>query len=278
MSIVKHCVLPVAGYGTRFLPASKSIPKEMFPVLNKPLIHFSIEEAFECGIKNFTVVTNKHKEAIKHYLKEGSHTDDFLQSVSKQKLLSDLNKLLMQISVNYRYQESMTGLGHAISLARKSFLNEPFAVILPDDLCFNRDKSVLHQMIQIHEMYPDHCIVAVEKVPRESVSSYGIVDATMTVIDKVYEIKDMVEKPAIDKAPSDLAIIGRYILSYNIFDTLDMVEPDHNGEIQITNALKILAKEGKVLAYEFEGTRYDCGSISGYVSANYDFSKLNNML
>jgi len=271
--MIKNCLLPVAGFGTRFFPVTKVIPKEMLPVLTKPLIQYAIEEAIEAKIYSFSLVTNKYKESIKSYFKPHEEIENLLKKSSKNFLLNDLNSIMDLAEFKYILQDEMLGLGHAIKIGNSIIDTSPFAVILPDDLCVNLDgKSVLSQMVELHEKYPEYCIVGIEEVPITQVSSYGVIDGQ--VIDNnglIYSVKNMVEKPNIEDAPTNLAIIGRYILTREIFDVLEITTEGKNGEIQITDALMELAKKGKVLAYKFQGVRFDCGTVDGYIKANNFF-------
>jgi len=274
MNKLVKCVIPAAGYGTRFLPVTKSVPKELMPILNKPLIHYSIEECLSAQIGTFMLVINDHKEAIRDYFNSDHYMNLLMRNSDKKRLLSDLNFLISNGNFEYIYQKEMLGLGAAISLAEEFIDNENFAVLLPDDLCQNNEISVLQQMTEISNKYPDCCIIAIEEVSKDSVNSYGIVDLGNLLIREnqslgdVFQVKDLVEKPNKADAPSNFAIIGRYILTPNIFNLIKLVKKDHNEEIQITNALKILARENKVIAYKFKGQRFDCGSYDGFVHAN----------
>jgi len=273
--MIKKCVLPVAGLGTRFLPFTKVIPKELLPIYSKPLIEYAIDEAVQSEILDFVVVINKNKEAIVDYLSPNNNLDQIVRSTHKENLLTEINKIINKCSFSYIYQETMSGLGDAISYGKKNVNSEPFAVILPDDLCHSNAKSVLAQMIDIHLLYPDHSIVAVEEVDNKEVEKYGVIEGE--IVDKakqIYHVRSMVEKPSSNEAPSNLAIIGRYILQPEIFNALENIDADKNGEKQITDALKILASKNKVLALKFSGTRLDCGSIDGFIEANNFFKQI----
>ncbi len=274
---VHACLFPVAGYGTRFLPATKAIPKEMLPILTKPLIQYGVEEALEAGCHTMAMVTSKYKKAIEDHFDTHTDIEQSIQGSSKETLLEPLNALIEQASFTFIRQKEMKGLGHAILTGRPLVGNTPFAVILPDDLCHNDRDGVLAQMTALYAEHPGHCIVAVEEVPQEDVSKYGIVEvksfASNTTAD-LLRITNMVEKPSVEEAPSNLAIIGRYVLIPEIFDVLEQTPPGKGGEIQITDALLTLAKEGKVLAYRFQGRRFDCGSVNGFVEAtNFFYEK-----
>jgi len=278
---IHTCLFPVAGYGTRFLPATKAIPKEMLPILTKPLIQYGVEEAVEAGCSVMAMVTSKYKKAIEDHF--DTHTD-IAQSIegngSKKALLEPLNYLVENITFSYTRQLEMKGLGHAILMGKPLIGNEPFAVILPDDLCSSNEEGVLKQMTELYAKYPGYCIVAVEEVPLQDVNKYGIIETKVfseSTSQRVLQVTNMVEKPEPKDAPSNLAIIGRYILIPQIFSVLETTAPGKGGEIQITDALLSLAKEGKVLAYKFDGQRFDCGSVDGFVKAtNFFYEELKN--
>ena len=276
MTDIKKCLLPVAGYGTRFLPVTKTVPKELLPVLSKPLLEYAIEEAIPSGVKEFSLILSDSKQAIKDYLSPKNELIDFLEEKGKLVAVETINKIIDTCKFNFVYQSKMLGLGHAILQGRESIGNEKFAVILPDDLCDSASTPVIEQMINISNKYPDKCIVAIEEVDPLEVNKYGVISGSLLKNEKsVYVVTDMVEKPDINDAPSNLAIIGRYILIPQIFEILDSTKPDFRGEIQITDALKVLAKKKKVLAYSFDGLRLDCGSVEGFIKANnYFFEKI----
>ena len=274
LKYIKKCLFPAAGYGTRFLPATKAIPKEMLPVITKPLLQYGVEEAMEAGIDTMAIVTGRGKRAIEDHFDRSYELEHQIDGTSKEELMEGIRDIVQNCTFSYTRQIEMKGLGHAILTGYPLIGNEPFAVILADDLCDNKgDKAVLSQMVELYEKNPDHCIVAVEEVPKEDVNKYGIV-STIKRDDSLFEITDMVEKPDIDKAPSNLAIIGRYILIPEIFNILKDTKAGKGGEIQITDALLKLAKQGKVLACKFDGIRFDCGSVDGFVEAtNYFYKK-----
>jgi len=270
--LLKHCIFPVAGYGTRFLPITKSVPKELLPIGSKPLIQFAVEEAFGAGINQFVFITNRHKNAIKNYFSPFKELEDHIKDSAVNLLLEGLNSLCLKSKFSFLYQEKMNGLGAAIQLANTLNIDSPFAVILPDDLCYSSEISVLEQMIQIHRKFPDKCIVALEEVEIESVSSYGIIHGNLiNNYNNLYSIESLIEKPSIDIAPSNLAVIGRYILTPSIFKILKDVSMDKNNEIQITDALNEMAKNGQVLGLKFTGNRFDCGKPAGLIEANNFF-------
>lgn len=274
MSHINKCLFPVAGYGTRFLPITKTVPKEMLPIATKPLIQYGVEEAMSAGIENISMVTNQDKKAIENYFLPQPRVESYLKSKQQESLLDEVNNILDRCRFDYTLQEQMLGLGHAIYSGRELVGNEPFAVILPDDLCVNDGESVLSQMSKVYKNNPDCCIVAIEEVPSSEVGKYGVIDGeSIADSNNTFMVNTMIEKPSIEDAPSNLAIIGRYILTSEIFKILQSTETGLNGEIQITDALMSLAKKGKVIAYKFEGTRFDCGSLDGYLDANNFFAK-----
>jgi len=279
VNFVKKCLFPVAGYGTRFLPATKAIPKEMLPILTKPLIQYGVEEAMSAGMTTIAMVTSKYKQAIKNHFEPHEDIEESIQGTEKELLLKEVNNASQQCSFSYIEQDQMLGLGHAIYTGKSLIGNEPFAVILPDDLCTSEGDSVLKQMTRLYEQYPDCCIVAIEEVPMIEVDKYGVIDGELlNGSNNAYRVNSMIEKPSPAEALTNLAIIGRYILIPEIFEVLENTAPDKNGEIQITDALMKLAKQGKVIAYKFQGTRYDCGSVKGFVEATNVFAKAQGII
>ena len=271
--MITKCLFPAAGYGTRFLPATKAVPKEMLPVIAKPLLQYGVEEALSAGITNMAIVTGRGKRAIEDHFDNSYELESQLIGTSKENYLSEIKEIIMKSTFTYVRQKTMLGLGHAILTGKPLIGDEPFAVILADDLCCSDENSVMSQMIKIYNQY--NCsVVAIEEVPISQTSKYGII--TGNLVDKsndTYQITDMVEKPEEKNAPSNMAIIGRYILTPDIFDILKTIKPNKNGEIQITDALLIQAKKGKVIAYKFKGKRFDCGSVKGYLEATNYFAK-----
>ena len=291
--MVKKCLFPAAGYGTRFLPATKATPKEMLPVLTKPLIQYGVEEALEADIKTMAIITGRGKRAIEDHFDISYELEHQIKGTSKEPLLTEIRTLISQCTFSYTRQVEMKGLGHAILTGETLIGKEPFAVILADDLCDNSSTSsptkdsthyplptthskdgVLSQMITVYEKY--QCsIVAIEEIPKEETHKYGVIAGHLVDnTDDTYRVTDMVEKPSPKDAPSNMAIIGRYILTPDIFDILKKTKPGKGGEIQITDALLEQAKQGKVIAYRFKGKRFDCGSVDGFVEAtNYFYNK-----
>lgn len=271
--IISKCLFPAAGYGTRFLPATKAMPKEMLPILTKPLIQYGVEEAIEAGIGTMAIVTGRGKRALEDHFDISYELEHQIEGTKKEYLLKEVRDVISKCTFSYTRQVEMKGLGHAILTGETLIGHESFAVILADDLCVNGDDGVLKQMVEIYKKH--RCsIVAVEEVPIEEIYKYGVI-AGETIEDEkdIYSISDMVEKPEPKDAPSNLAIIGRYILTPDIFEILKNLKPGKNDEIQITDALLKQAKQGKVLAYKFKGRRFDCGSIKGYVEATDFFAK-----
>jgi len=276
--LIKKCLFPAAGYGTRFLPATKATPKEMLPVLTKPLIQYGVEEAVEAGIQTMAIVTGRGKRAIEDHFDISYELEHQIKGTSKEPLLTVIRSLIAKCTFSYTRQVEMKGLGHAILTGETLIGKEPFAVILADDLCTNdtdTNQSILAQMIEIYEKY--QCsIVAIEEIPMEHTNKYGVIAGHLVdETDDTYRVTNMVEKPETKDAPSNLAIIGRYILTPDIFDILRDTKPGKGGEIQITDALLEQAKLGKVIAYKFKGKRFDCGSVDGFVEAtNHFYNKL----
>jgi UTP--glucose-1-phosphate uridylyltransferase len=272
-TLIKKCLFPAAGFGTRFLPATKAVPKEMLPILNKPLLQYGVEEALAAGINNMAIVTGRGKRAIEDHFDNAFELESQLIGTSKEHYLKEIKDIIKKSTFTYVRQPEMLGLGHAILTGQPLIGNEPFAVILADDLCDCNGDQVMLQMIKIYEKY--QCsIIAIEEIPESQVNSYGVISAEQIKgYSDIYFVNDMIEKPEIGKAPSNLAIIGRYILTPDIFDILKKIPPGKNNEIQITDALLHQAKKGKVIAYKFNGTRFDCGNIEGYLKATIHFAR-----
>lgn len=271
--MLKTCLFPAAGYGTRFLPATKSLPKEMLPILTKPLIHYGVDEALEAGMDNMAFVTGRGKRALEDYFDISYELEHQIAGSSKEPLLAEIRDLMNRCSFSFTRQNEMKGLGHAIYTGKGLVNDEAFGVVLADDLCINEDgEGVLSQMIKVYEKY--RCsIVAVMEVPLEQTPSYGVILGRF-IDESLIMVSDMVEKPSPSEAPSNLAIIGRYILTPDIFTILERTKPGKNGEVQITDALKTQACEGMVLALKFKGRRFDCGSLHGFVEAtNYFYER-----
>ncbi len=274
MNTIKKCLFPAAGYGTRFLPATKAIPKEMLPVLTKPLLQYGVEEAIEAGLNTMAIVTGRGKRAIEDHFDISYELEHQIKDTAKESYLTEIRKVITNCTFSYTRQIEMKGLGHAILTGETLIGEEPFAVILADDLCDNEGDGVLAQMVKLYNEYKC-CIVAVEEIAKEESSKYGVIAGDF-LNNSLVKVTDMVEKPDPKDAPSNIAIIGRYILTPEIFDVLRETKPGKGGEIQITDALLELAKDGKVLAYKFQGKRFDCGSVDGFVEATqYFYNKLS---
>jgi len=270
--MIKKCLFPVAGYGTRFLPATKAQPKEMLPILTKPLIQYGVEEAFAAGMNTMAFVTGRNKRAIEDHFDITYELEDMISGTSKEAHLDDVRELIEKCSFSYTRQNHMRGLGDAILAGETLIGDKPFGVILADDLCIGETDNVMAQMVNAYEEYACS-IVAVEEVPLDEVKKYGIVSGKQLDGGHI-RVDRMVEKPAPQDAPSNLAVIGRYILTPDIFDILRNTPPGKNGEVQLTDALQKQAENGKVIAYRFKGRRFDCGSIEGFVAAtNFFFER-----
>ncbi len=270
--MITKCLFPVAGYGTRFLPATKAQPKEMLPILTKPLIQYSAEEAFAAGMKNIAFVTGRTKRAIEDHFDVTYELEDQISGTNKESRLDGIRKLIEQCTFSYTRQTHMRGLGDAILTGETLIGNQAFGVILADDLCVGEPDEVMTQMVRVYEKF--QCsVVAVQEVPIDEVDKYGIISG-MQLDERHIRIKHMVEKPSPQEAPSNLAVIGRYILTPDIFEVLRNTVPGRNGEIQVTDALQSQAAKGKVIAYRFSGQRFDCGSVEGYVAATNFFFDL----
>ena len=274
--MIKKCLFPAAGYGTRFLPATKATPKEMLPILTKPLIQYGVEEAVAAGIKTMAIVTGRGKRAIEDHFDISYELEHQIKGGSKETLLTEIRSLITQCTFSYTRQVEMQGLGHAILIGETLIGKEAFAVLLADDLCNNEADGVLTQMIEVYEKY--QCsVIAIEEVPVNQTDKYGVIAGNL--VDNTtdtYRVTDMVEKPDPKEAPTNMAIIGRYILTPDIFDILRHTKPGKGGEIQITDALLEQAKQGNVIAYKFKGKRFDCGSVDGFVEATNYFYKKGN--
>lgn len=271
--MINKCLFPVAGYGTRFLPATKAMPKEILPILDKPLVQYGVEEAVEAGLTEIGFVTGRGKRAIEDHFDVSYELEHQIAGTGKEKQLEGIRALIDRCTFSYTRQMEMRGLGDAILKGRTLVGDEPFAVVLADDLCFGNHHGVLHQMVSLYKQF--RCsIVAIEEVPPEETHSYGVI-AGEAISDRLFRVTDMVEKPAPEEAPSNLAIIGRYILTPDIFEILESTPAGKNGELQITDALLRQAKSGCVMAYKFDGRRFDCGSVAGYVDAtNYCYQEV----
>jgi len=264
--MLRKCLFPVAGYGTRFLPATKSMPKEMLPVVNKPLVQYGVEEAIEAGMTNCALVTGRGKRAIADHFDISYELEHQIAGSSKESLLGSIRDVIDQGVFTMVRQREMLGLGHAVLTGEPLIGLEPFGMVLSDDLCLNTGgPSVLAQMAQLFDEF-GCSIVAVQEVPQEEIHKYGVI-AGEQLREGLFRVDRMVEKPSAAEAPSNLAIIGRYILTPDIFDIIRSTAPGASGEIQITDALQQQAHAGGVIAYQFQGQRFDCGSVPGFVEA-----------
>ena len=267
MMRVRKAVFPAAGLGTRFLPATKAQPKEMLPLVDKPIIQYGVEEAVASGIDNIILVTGRGKNAIEDHFDVSVELETFLESRGKKELLGEIRKISNMINFAYVRQGEPLGLGHAVLVTRELVGNEPFAVILADDV-IDADPPAVKQLVDVFERVGGP-VLAVERVPMEDVSSYGVIAPNLSANlgDGIYEVKDLVEKPPRSEAPSDLAIIGRYILTPDIFPALEATKSDRTGEIQLTNGLRELLKSRPIYACEVKGVRHDTGNKLGFLKA-----------
>jgi len=266
---IRKAIFPVAGRGTRFLPATKAQPKEMLPIVDKPTVQYGVEEAIDSGIEGIIMVTGRNKRAMEDHFDISYELEEELKKGNKTDLLRLVQDISAMVDIHYIRQKESRGLGHAILCARSFIDNEPFAVLLPDDLIVSK-VPCLKQLIEVYKEYRT-TVIGVQKVPAEDVSKYGIVSCKQ-VDDKVYKINDLVEKPEPDKAPSNMAIIGRYIITPSIFEHIENTEPGKAKEIQLTDALKSLMHNEAMYAYEFEGKRFDVGDRIGFLQANVEFA------
>src|ERR1043166_4699451 len=271
---VRKAVFPAAGLGTRFLPATKAQPKEMLPLVDKPLIQYGVEEALHSGIQNIIIVTGRGKSAIEDHFDVSFELEYQLESHNKKELLAIGRSVSDMINVSYIRQKEALGLGHAVLRASELVGNQPFAVVLADDV-IDAETPALRQLLDVYDFFCSP-VLAVMEVPRESISAYGVVDAEPVAHngrkDRVFRVRDLVEKPKASEAPSNLAIIGRYVLTPEIFESLQAVEPGSGSEIQLTDGLKHLLRTRPIYAYRFEGTRYDAGDKLGFLKATVEFA------
>jgi len=284
--LINKCLFPAAGYGTRFLPATKAVPKEMLPILTKPLLQYGVEEALSAGITNIAIVTGRGKRSIEDHFDNAFELESQLRGTSKEHYLEEIKKVIEKATFTYIRQQKMLGLGHAILTGEPLIGNEPFAVILADDLCDCGEDGVTSQLIEIYKKH--QCsVIAIEEIPFNHVEKYGIISGDLIDgTNDTYKVTNMIEKPNsqdlikfvknradLNNTKSFKAIIGRYILTPDIFEHLRNIKTGNGREIQITDALITQAKQGKVVAYKFKGKRFDCGSIKGYLEATNYFAK-----
>ncbi|MEI4769573.1 UTP--glucose-1-phosphate uridylyltransferase GalU [Psychrobacillus sp. FJAT-51614] len=267
--MIKKAVIPAAGFGTRFLPATKALPKEMLPIVDKPNLQYIIEEAIASGIEDIIIVTGRNKKSMEDHFDKSIELELLLKKTGKLELLETVENISNLVDIHYMRQKEPLGLGHAILCTKKFIGNEPFAVLLPDDI-IDAEVPALKQMINKYEQV-ESSILGVNEVPTEDVNKYGIVDYSEAEND-LFSVKRLVEKPSIENAPSNQAIVGRYILTPGIFDELEKVQPDAKGEIQLTDAIDSLLKKESIYSYIFEGKRYDVGDKFGFLQATFDFA------
>lgn len=266
---IKKAVIPAAGLGTRFLPATKAIPKEMLPIVDKPTIQYIVEEVIASGIEDVLIITGRNKGSIEEHFDRAVELEDNLEKTNKEELLEEVRKISKMINVHTVRQKDPLGLGHAVYCAKSFVGNEPFAVLLGDDVVDSK-KPCLKQMIEVFEEYQS-TILGVQPVKWENVNKYGIVSGDK-LSDTIYSVKDLVEKPSREVAPTNIAILGRYILTPKIFEILENTNKGVGGEIQLTDGLKKLSSIERILAYTFEGRRYDVGNKLGFLEATVDFA------
>ena len=271
---VRKAVFPAAGLGTRFLPATKAQPKEMLPLVDKPLIQYGVEESIQSGIQNIIIVTGRGKSAIEDHFDVSFELENLLERRNRTDLLADVRRVSDMIDVSYIRQKEALGLGHAVLRARELVGQEPFAVVLSDDV-IDAPRPCLRQLLDVHDKF-GASVLALMEVPPDRISAYGVVAAEAVAFngtsDRLYRVTDLVEKPPVGKAPSNLAIIGRYILAPEIFESIEQVQPGAGGEIQLTDALRHLLASRPVYGYRFEGKRYDAGDKLGFLEATVEFA------
>lgn len=272
--IIRKAILPAGGLGTRFLPATKASPKEMLPIVDKPMIQYAVEEAQACGIEEFIIITGKHKRAIEDHFDSAFKLEESLKKSGKRSLLEEINRL-NRLHFAYIRQREALGLGHALACAAPFVKDEPFAVILSDDI-IEPGENLLGEMINLYREF-ESPILALEKVPASEIHRYGVISGEKQR-DNIYRINGLVEKPSPSAAPSDMAIIGRYILTADIFPVLENVEPGKGGEIQLTDALAELLIKRPIYGYLFTGKRYDAGDKVGYLKATVDMALKNSQV
>jgi UTP--glucose-1-phosphate uridylyltransferase len=276
--MINKCLFPAAGFGTRFLPATKAVPKEMLPIITKPLLQYGVEEALSAGITNIAIVTGRGKRSIEDHFDNSFELESQLKDTSKEHFIKDIKDIIEKCTFTYVRQKEMLGLGHAILCGEALIGDNPFAVILADDLCINSNESVLTQMLEVFNKYKCS-VIAIEEVPMKDTKKYGIINGELIGgTDDTFRVTDMIEKPEPKNAPSNMAIVGRYILTPDIFEIIKTTKPDKSGEIQITDALLSQAKQGNVIAYKFKGLRFDCGNVKGFIEATNHFAKLQGII
>ena len=279
MKPVKKAILPVAGLGTRFLPATKAIPKEMLPIIDKPLVQYAVEEAIDIGVTEIIFITSHAKKSIEQHFSQNLELEESLLSKGKNDYISLISpQKFRDIKFTFIDQDEQKGLGHAVSLGESSLCKEDdaVAILLPDDLFISKTKSCLQILSDIYDE-TSHSVIAVNEVPDSQLPSYGVIDP-IKISNSIYEINQIIEKPSVKEAPSNLAVCGRYILSSSIFGSLKKIKPGAGGEYQLTDAIKDLLSHEKVLASTYEGSKYDCGSKKGFVEATISVALSNGDL
>lgn len=270
MSQITKAVIPAAGLGTRFLPATKACPKEMLPIVDKPTIQYIIEEALASGITDILIISGRNKRSIEDHFDRSPELEMNLEEGGKGEMLQ-MVKDIANVNIHYIRQKEPKGLGHAILCAKAFVGNEPFAVLLGDDVVYNEEYPCLKQLMDVYDV-KGGSVLGCQTVPLEKVSAYGIVASEATADERIFKVNDMVEKPAIDEAPSRLAVLGRYVITPEIFEILENTAPGRGGEIQLTDALKVLAQHQDMYAYDFIGKRYDVGDKFGYLQATVEYA------
>ncbi len=270
MQKITKAVIPAAGLGTRFLPVTKACPKEMLPIVDKPTIQYIIEEALASGITDILIISGRTKRAIEDHFDRAPELKENLLEHGKDELLKMVQQI-GNINIHFVRQKEPLGLGHAILCAKRFIGYEPFAVLLGDDVVYNDEYPCLKQLIDVYET-TSGSVLGCQVVPQEKVSAYGIVDSVPTDNERIFKVKDMVEKPSVEEAPSRLAVLGRYVITPEIFRILDNTAPGRGGEIQLTDALKVLARQQGMYAYDFIGRRYDVGDKEGYMEAQVEYA------
>lgn len=267
---VRKAIIPAAGLGTRFIPATKAQPKEMLPIVDKPTLQYIIEEAVDSGIEEILIITGRNKTSIEDHFDHSVELEKVLEEKGKFDLLEEVKRISEMVDIHYIRQKEPLGLGHAIGRAKSFIGNEPFAVMLGDDIVYNDNTPCLKQMIDVYEK-EEASVLGVQTIDWKDVTKYGIVEGKK-LEDKLYSVEGLVEKPDREDAPSNVAVLGRYIINPTIFPILDNTQPGKGGEIQLTDALKELASKEKMVAYDFDGIRYDVGNKLGYLKATVEFA------
>lgn len=267
---VRKAVIPAAGLGTRLLPATKAVPKEMLPILDKPAIQYIVEEAVEAGIEEILIITNRGKDAIENHFDISYELEKHLEEKNNQEMLEILKPISKMAKIYFMRQQSPNGLGHAVGMAKEFIKNEPFAVLLGDDLFYHEEQNCLRSLIDIYDR-EKKSVFALMKVPLEDVNKYGIISGKK-IEENLYEVKGLIEKPSPMEAPTNLAVMGRYVFTSKIFEMIDETKPGKGGEIQLTDAMyKLLAFQG-MFGYIFDGKRYDTGNLLGYLKTIVDYA------